>query len=76
MGFLFLYPAFVAKAHEANAWVQVGMLGLIGAAAGLGNFAGNFASARLQLGRPPCWWCAAPSRSPRRRWRQRWPATC
>ncbi|WP_372507387.1 MFS transporter [Mycobacterium heckeshornense] len=52
VGFLFLYPAFVAKAHEASAWVQVGMLGLIGAAAGLGNFAGNFASARLQLGRP------------------------
>lgn len=28
------------------------MLGLIGAAAAIGNFAGNFASARLQLGRP------------------------
>lgn len=28
------------------------MLGIIGAAAGIGNFAGNFASARLQLGRP------------------------
>jgi MFS family permease len=52
VGFLFLYPAFVAKSHDASAWVQVGMLGLIGAAAGLGNFAGNFASARLQLGRP------------------------
>ncbi|MGO9508902.1 MAG: MFS transporter [Mycobacterium sp.] len=52
VGFLFLYPAFVAKAHQANSWVQVGMLGLIGAAAALGNFGGNFASARLQLGRP------------------------
>ncbi len=52
VGFLFLYPAFVAKAHDASGWVQVGMLGLIGAAAALGNFAGNFASARLQLGRP------------------------
>ena len=52
VGFLFLYPAFVAKAHQANGWVQLGMLGMIGAAAGIGNFAGNFASARLQLGRP------------------------
>lgn len=52
VGFLFLYPAFVAKAHDVSGWVQLGMLGLIGAAAGIGNFAGNFASARLQLGRP------------------------
>jgi MFS family permease len=52
VGFLFLYPAFVAKAHEASGWVQLGMLGLIGAAAAVGNFAGNFTSARLQLGRP------------------------
>jgi Major Facilitator Superfamily len=52
VGFLFLYPAFVAKAHQASGWVQLGILGLIGAAAGIGNFAGNFASARLRLGRP------------------------
>src|SRR5262249_31750426 len=52
VGFLFLYPAFVAKAHDASGWVQLGMLGLIGAAAGIGNFAGNFTSARLQLGMP------------------------
>ncbi len=52
VGFLFLYPAFFAKAHQANGWVQLGMLGMIGAAAGIGNFAGNFTSARLQLGRP------------------------
>ena len=52
VGFLFLYPAFVAKSHDASGWVQLGMLGLIGAAAAIGNFAGNFASARLQLGRP------------------------
>jgi MFS family permease len=52
VGFLFLYPAFVAKAHQANAWYQLGMLGMIGAAAAIGNFAGNFTSARLQLGRP------------------------
>jgi Major Facilitator Superfamily len=52
VGFLFLYPAFVAKAHDASGWVQLGMLGLIGAAAAIGNFAGNFASARLRLGQP------------------------
>jgi hypothetical protein len=52
VGFLFLYPAFVAKAHATGGWAQLGMLGLIGAAAGIGNVAGNFASARLQLGRP------------------------
>jgi MFS family permease len=52
VGFLFLYPAFVAKAHQANGWVQLGMLGMIGVAAAIGNFAGNFTSARLQLGRP------------------------
>jgi MFS family permease len=52
VGFLFLYPAFVAKAHDASGWVQLGMLGLIGAAAVIGNLAGNFASARLQLGGP------------------------
>ncbi len=52
VGFLFLYPAFVAKARDASGWVQLGMLGLIGAAAAIGNFAGNFASARLRLGRP------------------------
>ncbi|OBK18695.1 MFS transporter [Mycobacterium asiaticum] len=52
VGFLFLYPAFVAKAHDADGWVQLAMLGIIGAAAAIGNFAGNFASARLKLGRP------------------------
>ena len=52
VGFLFLYPAFVAKAHDASGWVQLGILGMIGVAAGLGNFAGNFTAARLKLGRP------------------------
>jgi hypothetical protein len=52
VGFLFLYPAFVAKAQYANGWRQLALLGMIGAAAGVGNFAGNFTSARLQLGRP------------------------
>ncbi|MFM9034694.1 MAG: MFS transporter [Mycobacterium sp.] len=52
VGFLFLYPAFVAKAHDAGGWVQLGMLGTIGAAAGAGNFIGNFTAARMRLGRP------------------------
>jgi len=52
VGFLFLYPAFVAKAHDASGWVQLGILGTIGAAAGVGNIAGNFTAARMQLGRP------------------------
>jgi predicted MFS family arabinose efflux permease len=52
VGFLFLYPAFVAKAQSANGWAQIAMLGVIGAAAGIGNFVGNFTSARMKLGRP------------------------
>lgn len=52
VGFLFLYPAFVAKSHDAGAWEQLKILGLIGAAAGIGNIAGNIASARLKLGHP------------------------
>jgi MFS family permease len=52
VGFLFLYPAFVAKSHDASGWEQLRILGVIGAAAAIGNFAGNFASARLKLGHP------------------------
>lgn len=52
VGFLFLYPAFVAKSHDASGWEQLRVLGLIGAAAAVGNFAGNFTAARLKLGRP------------------------
>ncbi|MGE0219395.1 MAG: MFS transporter [Mycolicibacterium sp.] len=52
VGFLFLYPAFVAKAHDASGWEQLRILGLIGAAAAIGNFAGNFTAARLRLGHP------------------------
>jgi hypothetical protein len=52
VGFLVLYPAFVAKTHNASSWLQIAILGVIGAAAATGNFAGNFASARLRLGRP------------------------
>ena len=67
VGFLFLYPAFVAKAHHANGWVQLGMLGMIGAAAAIGNFAGNFTARACSWAGRPCWSCAAPWRSPR--WR-------
>ncbi|WP_441958534.1 MFS transporter [Mycolicibacterium houstonense] len=52
VGFLFLYPAFVAKSHDASGWEQLLILGLIGAAAGIGNFAGNVTAARLALGHP------------------------
>ncbi|HZQ33637.1 MAG TPA: MFS transporter [Mycobacterium sp.] len=52
VGFLFLYPAFWAKSHDASGLEQVAMLGLIGAAATVGNFAGNGLAARLKLGRP------------------------
>jgi predicted MFS family arabinose efflux permease len=52
VGFLFLYPAFVAKSHDATGWEQLLILGLIGAAAGIGNFVGNITSARLKLGHP------------------------
>ena len=52
VGFLFLYPAFVAKSHDASGWEQLRILGLIGAAAGIGNFIGNFTAARMQLGNP------------------------
>ncbi|MBI5736743.1 MAG: MFS transporter [Mycolicibacterium neoaurum] len=52
VGFLFLYPAFVAKAHGDGGWEQLRILGLIGAAAAIGNFTGNFTAARLKLGRP------------------------
>jgi hypothetical protein len=52
VGFLFLYPAFVTKANSHGGWRQLAWLGVIGAAAAIGNFAGNFTSARLRLGRP------------------------
>jgi len=51
-GFLFLYPAFVAKSHDAGAWDQLKILGLIGGAASIGTFIGNVASARIKLGKP------------------------
>ena len=53
-GFLTLYIAFVAKAktdHEPI--MQAAMLGLVGAAAAIGNFAGNATGARFDWGVPP-----------------------
>lgn len=52
-GFLTLFVAFVAKATSgSSATEQLMMLGLVGAAATVGTFAGNATAARLQLGRP------------------------
>ncbi|MEU0539994.1 MFS transporter, partial [Nocardia sp. NPDC005978] len=51
-GFLTFYVAFVAKATEHRPAQQAAMLGIVGAAAALGNFAGNFSGARMKLGRP------------------------
>lgn len=51
-GFLTFYLAFVAKATEHRPAQQAAMLGAVGAAAAIGNFAGNATGARLALGRP------------------------
>ncbi|MDJ0393801.1 MFS transporter [Rhodococcus sp. G-MC3] len=52
-GFLTLYVAFVAKAQTDHEPIkQAAMLGLVGAAAAIGNFSGNAAGARIKLGRP------------------------
>ncbi|MGW5314619.1 MFS transporter [Nocardia thailandica] len=51
-GFLTFYIAFVAKGSGGSPAQQAAMLGVVGAAAGIGNFAGNATGARLALGRP------------------------
>ncbi|MGY0503077.1 MFS transporter [Nocardia sp. FBN12] len=51
-GFLTFYIAFVAKGSGGSPTEQAAMLGLVGAAAAIGNFGGNATGARLQLGRP------------------------
>lgn len=52
-GFLTLFVAFVVKAQsEGTAWMQVVVLGLVGTAAGLGNFAGNTIGARQHFTKP------------------------
>jgi hypothetical protein len=52
-GFLLLFPAFVIKTMaEHSPFKQLLLLGLIGAAAGVGSFVGNMAGARLSFNRP------------------------
>lgn len=52
-GFLTLFVAFVAKSHTHNQPImQAAMLAVVGVAAGVGNFIGNAAGARIRLGRP------------------------
>lgn len=52
-GFLTLFLAFVAKAHEhASATEQATILAIAGGAGGIGTFVGNAVGARLPLGRP------------------------
>lgn len=52
-GFLMLFPAFVIKTlTEHSPTKQLLLLGLIGAAAGIGGFVGNGIGARLQFGKP------------------------
>ncbi|MEH3154736.1 MAG: MFS transporter [Gordonia paraffinivorans] len=53
-GFLTLYIAFYAKSNQGNhsGWVQLALIGSVGAAAGIGNFVGNAAGTRLELRNP------------------------
>lgn len=52
-GFLTIYIAFYAKSNEhQSGWVQLAMVGAVGAAAGIGNFIGNAAGTRLDLPQP------------------------
>ncbi|MGW4529732.1 MFS transporter [Nocardia sp. NPDC004340] len=51
-GFLTFYVAFVVKATDKHGVQQIAMLGIVGAAAAIGNFAGNATGARMKLGRP------------------------
>lgn len=54
-GFLTLYIAFYAKAQQngSSAWMQVALLGMVGAAAGIGNAIGTGLGTRMQLRNPP-----------------------
>jgi MFS family permease len=52
-GFLTLFVAFVVKAQtETDPRRQLVLLGIVGAAAGVGSFAGNAAGSRRRFGRP------------------------
>ena len=50
-GFLTLFVAFVVKAQAGiDATQQLSLIGIVGGAAGLGAFAGNFAGSRMRFG--------------------------
>ncbi len=70
VGFLFLYPAFVAKSHDASGWEQLCILGLIGAAAAIGNFARQLRQ-RAAAARPSR--AAGRAQHDRGHRRRRWP---
>jgi MFS family permease len=51
-GFLTLFVAFVVKAQAGiDATQQLSLIGIVGGAAGVGAFAGNFAGSRMRFGR-------------------------
>ena len=51
-GFLTLFVAFVVKAQPGiDATQQLSLIGIVGGAAGVGAFAGNFAGSRMRFGR-------------------------
>ena len=51
-GFLTLFVAFVVKAQpDTDATRQLSLIGIVGAAAGIGSFAGNASGSRLRFGR-------------------------
>ncbi|MFT4200366.1 MAG: MFS transporter [Gordonia sp. (in: high G+C Gram-positive bacteria)] len=53
-GFLTLFIAFYARnQHHLDGWMQMAMLGAVGAAAGVGNVIGNGVGTRLRLSNPP-----------------------
>ncbi|GAB37084.1 MFS transporter [Gordonia otitidis] len=53
-GFMTLYIAFYAKAQGSHSgWMQLALLGAVGAAAGVGNAIGNGVGTRLELKNPP-----------------------
>ncbi len=54
-GFLTLYIAFYAKSQQtgSSAWMQLALLGMVGAAAGVGNAIGTGIGTRMELKNPP-----------------------
>jgi len=56
-GFLTLFVAFVVKQTDAEPTQQLVLIGIVGAAAGVGSFAGNAAGARRALAGVVVLWC-------------------